>query len=158
VKILKELNLSINIFEGVMYDGKNKISCHPGYNLYSICKIDTNKPNTINKTFEELDTNKPNTINKTFEELEQIYNLKFNTLVIDCEGCYEFILKYLVDKNLLKNIDKIFIEWDGEFMESFLEDNNFVLVDYIIHKLLPNGGVRTYFNKRILSGSQKDDK
>ena len=126
-----------------MYDGKNKISCHPvGIDFYSECNINTNITGTVNKTFEEL---------------EQIYNLKFNTLVIDCEGCYEFILKYLVDKNLLKNIDKIFIEWDGEFMESFLEDNNFVLVDYVMHKCLPNG-VRTYFNKRILSDSQKDDK
>lgn len=142
VKKLKHLNLSINIFEGVIYDGKNKINCYPGNNFYSNCKIDTNITDTVNKTFEEL---------------EQIYDLKFNTLVIDCEGCYEYLFKYLVDKNLLINIDKIFIEWDGEFLESFLEDNNFVLVDYIPHILLPNG-VRTYFNKRMLSALQKDNK
>ncbi len=123
---------NFHIFNGVIYDGINKIECSQPNKLkdYCSCKI-TNSPK--------------NTNNKTFNEIQNLYNLNFNVLVIDCEGCYTSFFKYLKDKNMLKNIEKIFIEWDGEFMEDFLEKNGFLLIDYIDHGSLENG-VRTYLN------------
>ena len=72
-----------------------------------------------------------------------MYNLIFDTLVIDCEGCYESIFKDGIDSGWLNQIRKIIIEWDGEFMEKLLIDNGFKLIDYKEHSSLPNG-VKTY--------------
>jgi len=69
--------------------------------------------------------------------------------VIDCEGCYENIFKYLRKNNLFKNIEKVFIEWDGKFEEYLLERHGFILIDYVKHANLSKG-VRTYLNKNYI--------
>jgi FkbM family methyltransferase len=126
----------INIFNGVVCDGVNKLECSQpeSYDGYCDCKM-TNNPRL--------------TDNKTIPEIEKMFNLKFNVLVIDCEGCYEHIFKYLGKHDLLKNIQKIFIEWDGKFQEYFLEKHGFILIDYIEHSSLTKG-VRTYLNKNYV--------
>lgn len=131
-KLMEKNNKIINIFNGVIYDGINKLECEQPASESGYCDC---KPNQNSST-----------INKTFLEIENMFKLQFNVLVIDCEGCYENIFNYLENKDILKRIDKIFIEWDGKFQENFLEKNNFILVDYIQHPNLDNG-VRTYINK-----------
>ena len=74
----------------------------------------------------------------------------FDTLVIDCEGCYESIFKNAIDSGWLNQIRKIIIEWDGKFMEKLLIDNGFKLIDYKEHSDLING-VKTYV--KSLEGS-----
>ena len=73
---------------------------------------------------------KVNTIK--YPELIEKYKLKFNTLVIDCEGAFYFILKsYPV---ILKNIKKIIIENDFKnikhkiYVLNFLKKNKFNLI------------------------------
>lgn len=135
-KLMVEKNKKINIFNGVICDGVNKIECSnpESFDGYCDCKI-TKQPNK--------------TDNKTILEIEQIFNLKFNVLVIDCEGCYENIFKYLRKNNLFKNIEKVFIEWDGKFEEYLLERHGFILIDYVKHASLSKG-VRTYLNKNYI--------
>jgi FkbM family methyltransferase len=48
--------------------------------------------------------------NYTFEEIEKTYNLKFNTLVVDCEGCLEDFLNENPD--ILKQIKLVMFEKD----------------------------------------------
>ena len=81
----------------------------------------------------------------TIEELENKYNLRFNTLVIDCEGCYQQIFDEFPE--ILQQVSKILIEWDGVFMEDLLLKHNFHKVSYFYHPFLLKG-ISTY--KKIL--------
>ena len=83
------------------------------------------------------------TPNYTFKEIKAKSQVDFNALVIDCEGCYEDIFIDADKNGWLKEIDKIVIEWDGEFMESFLLNNGFQLTDIRSHPNLIKG-VRAY--------------
>ena len=74
-----------------------------------------------------------NVENISFEEIQEQTNIKFDTLVIDCEGAFYFILKDFPD--ILDNIKLIIIENDclDEYQNTFILDtfknNNFNLIE-----------------------------
>ena len=74
---------------------------------------------------------KVNTI--TFNELEEKYNITFDTLVLDCEGAFFYILLDMPE--ILNGVNLIIIENDYRiyehkiYMDSVLKNNNFY-VDY----------------------------
>ena len=72
----------------------------------------------------------------TFEEIEKQYNLKFNTLVVDCEGGFYYILKS--NPNILSNINLLIIENDFPVIEH---------KKYLNKLLLENGFKRIYVEK-----------
>lgn len=86
-----------------------------------------NKDNNIPRGFKEI-----NTI--TLEELNEKYKISFDTLVIDCEGAFFYILKE--SPEILNDIKIIIMENDytkvnhKEFVDKTLLENNFY-VDYI---------------------------
>ena len=69
----------------------------------------------------------------TFEELSNKFNINFDTLVIDCEGAFYYILLDMPE--ILNNANLIIIENDYRTyehkirMDSILKNNNFY-VDY----------------------------
>ena len=69
------------------------------------------------------------------DEIYKKYNLKFNTLVIDCEGAFYYIIKSF--PGILDNINKIIIEndyptWEmKEYVENIFLKNNFKTVETI---------------------------
>jgi len=77
--------------------------------------------------------------NITFKNLQEKYNIVFDTLVIDCEGCYENFLEQNFQNGNLKDIKKIFIEWDGKFIEDSFIKEGFVLVAMLPHTHLEKG-------------------
>jgi FkbM family methyltransferase len=137
-KLSNKLGKKFNIFNGVLNNGLESggLECSDGDDdhMYADCKLSDFPKNTDNITFEKL---------------QKKYNINFNVLVIDCEGCYKKILEDMHNKQTFKNIDKIVIEWDGKFMEDILLQNGFLLVDYIPHSNLKRG-VRTYFKQHLL--------
>lgn len=66
----------------------------------------------------------------TFEEIEKVYNITFDTFVIDCEGAFYYILQD--NSNILKNIKKIIFE------------NDFIKADHkeMVHKSFINNGFK----------------
>jgi FkbM family methyltransferase len=80
-----------------------------------------------------LDGYKPvNTI--TLDELNKKYNIVFDTLVLDCEGAFYYILKDMPE--ILNNIKLIIMENDYHdishktYIDTVLKENNFCL-DYV---------------------------
>lgn len=71
----------------------------------------------------------------SLDDIINKYNLKFNTLVIDCEGAFYYIIQSF--PKILENVNKIIIEndypcWEKkEFVEEILEKNNFKNVETI---------------------------
>ena len=69
----------------------------------------------------------------TFEEIQQKYNIVFDTLVLDCEGAFYYILMDMPE--ILTNIKTIIMEndyWDltkKQYVDQVLKENNFK-VDY----------------------------
>ena len=69
----------------------------------------------------------------TFEEIQQKYNIVFDTLVLDCEGAFYYILMDMPE--ILTNIKTIIMEndyWDitkKQYVDEVLRKNNFK-VDY----------------------------
>jgi len=71
----------------------------------------------------------------TYKELEERYNINFDTLVADCEGCLEKIFKSY--PNILDNIHTIIIENDAKFyngdmdtyIKSFIKKSGFRSVE-----------------------------
>ena len=69
----------------------------------------------------------------TYEELSNKYNIKFDTLVLDCEGAFYYILMDMPE--ILKNVNLIIMENDyhnisnKQFIDNVLRENNFY-VDY----------------------------
>ena len=69
----------------------------------------------------------------TLEELNQKYNIIFDTLVLDCEGAFYYILSDMPE--ILNNINLIIMENDyhdysqKSYIDSILKNNNFY-VDY----------------------------
>ena len=65
----------------------------------------------------------------TFIELETKYNIEFDTLVLDCEGAFYYILHDMPE--ILKNINLIIMENDyfdilkKEYIDNILKKNNF---------------------------------
>jgi len=81
--------------------------------------------------------------NITFTQLEQKFQIQFDTLVIDCEGCYTKLLRQGLESGTMKNIRKIIIEWDGDFLEQEFFQHGFKLVSERRHANLKYG-VRVY--------------
>lgn len=114
------------VFNGVLTDGSYKLDCiSKDIKSYSICN---------NVVVNE------HTENLTFFDMQEKYNLKFDTLIIDCEGCYKY---FLLDILKLPQIKQVQIEWDGEFLEDKILKEGFRLVCTYKHICLPNG-VRIY--------------
>lgn len=69
----------------------------------------------------------------TFEELREKYSIEFDTLILDCEGAFYYILMDMPE--ILKNIQTIIMEndyWDlakKEYIDNILKENGFT-VDY----------------------------
>ena len=69
----------------------------------------------------------------TFDELNKKYNIKFDTLVLDCEGAFYYILMDMPE--ILHNINLIIMENDyndivhKKYIDNILKQNNFN-VDY----------------------------
>jgi FkbM family methyltransferase len=65
----------------------------------------------------------------TYNELNEKYNIAFDTLVLDCEGAFYYILKD--NPEILNNIKKIIMENDYQdlehkkYIDSVLKQNNF---------------------------------
>lgn len=74
--------------------------------------------------------------NISFEQLKTKYRIDFDTLIIDCEGAFYYILQDMPE--LLDNINLIIMENDyvdlrhKEFVDNILRQNNFY-VDYVKH-------------------------
>jgi FkbM family methyltransferase len=77
----------------------------------------------------------------TFEEIEKKYNLKFDTLVIDCEGGFYHILKD--NPNILSNIKLLIIE------------NDFPVIEHknYLNELLVKNGFKRVFVEKLISES-----
>jgi FkbM family methyltransferase len=66
----------------------------------------------------------------TFNELKNKYNIDFDTLILDCEGAFYFILHDMPD--ILKNINLIIMENDyhilseKQYVDYILKKNNFI--------------------------------
>ena len=77
----------------------------------------------------------------TFEELKHKYDIEFDTLVLDCEGAFYYILMDFPE--ILKNIRCIIMENDyeyygqKEYIDKTLIENNFV-IDY--REICPSPG------------------
>jgi len=77
----------------------------------------------------------------TYGELKETYNLEFNTLVMDCEGCYKEIFNDFPE--IFDDIKKILIEWDGEYMHDFLLEKGYRCIDEYYNPVFING-TKTY--------------
>jgi FkbM family methyltransferase len=70
----------------------------------------------------------------TFDELNAKYNIKFDTLVLDCEGAFYYILMDMPE--ILNNVQMIIMEndyWDiskKQYIDEVLKNNNFYR-DYV---------------------------
>jgi FkbM family methyltransferase len=70
----------------------------------------------------------------TLEELYSKYNIDFDTLIVDCEGAFYYILMDMPE--ILNNVNLIIMEndyWDiskKEFVNKVLQENNFY-IDYV---------------------------
>jgi len=70
----------------------------------------------------------------TFDELNAKYNMKFDTLVLDCEGAFYYILMDMPE--ILNNVNMIIMEndyWElskKQYIDDVLEKNNFYR-DYV---------------------------
>lgn len=98
-----------------------------GWNTYT---VDESK-NLDPESFSQL--KKVETI--TLNEINKKYNIDFNTLIIDCEGSFYYIIQSF--PNILNNICKIIIEndyptWERkQFVEDILSKHNFETVETI---------------------------
>jgi FkbM family methyltransferase len=129
-KKLDELSkkYNFNAFNGPLVNENENIKCDKRPDSsYAAC-------NTVNYKVDN---------NITFKKLQEKYNIVFDTLVIDCEGCYEIFLEQNFQNGTLKDIKKIFIEWDGKFIENYFIKEGFVLIAMLPHKYLEKG-VRVY--------------
>jgi FkbM family methyltransferase len=68
----------------------------------------------------------------TFDQLEKKYSIQFDTLILDCEGSFYYILKEM--PNILQNIDLIIIENDftdithKEYVDKCMKENGLVRI------------------------------
>jgi len=112
-------------------------------NSYLECKLVTNDNHNYYNC-EKVNYKVENNI--TFKELQKKFNIIFNTLVIDCEGCYEDIFEDAFETGWIKQIKKIIIEWDGNYLENKILNNGFTLVSYLPHESVEHG-VKVYIRK-----------
>lgn len=74
----------------------------------------------------------------SYEEIEKKYNIEFDTIVIDAEGAFYYIL--LDNPNILKNIKKIIMENDYHNIEHYNFINNLLLSNNFVCKHTSGGG------------------
>ena len=117
-----------NVYHGVIVAENKNLECKLTHGNYFAC--------------ENVDYKVKNNI--TFNELQEKYNIIFDTLVIDCEGCYEDLFSDGFEKGWFDNIKKIIIEWDGRDFEKVILDKGFYFISYLPHVNLEKG-VRVYF-------------
>lgn len=117
-----------------------------GWNTYT---IDETK-NLDHESFSQLQ--KVDSI--TLDEINKKYNIDFNTLIIDCEGAFYYIIQSF--PNILNNISKIIIEndyptWERkQFVEDILLKHNFETVETVslsdeYHRFHPDKLIRDNF-------------
>jgi FkbM family methyltransferase len=120
------LNKRFNIFNGVLRgENSNYVECTGQKDSYATCKVSTAESKTQNLTLDEI---------------EKKFQLVFDTVIIDCEGCYESFLHDVVNHYSIKQIQ---IEWDGTFYEEYILRHGFVLSAVYVHKSIAKG-VRVY--------------
>lgn len=72
---------------------------------------------------------------KTLNEILSIYDIQFNTLIVDCEGCFPNFVRE--NQEFVKNIRLILLEKDQNmpedyiYTDKFLIENGFTLVENI---------------------------
>lgn len=109
-------NSSFHIYEGVISE-KDLYLKYDGYGTMAV----------------ESGTDKINT--KTLNEIKSMYNIDFNTLIVDCEGCFPNFIRENTD--FVKNIKLILLEKDQNmpddyrYTDQFLIENGFKLVENI---------------------------
>lgn len=125
---LKTLGESIdkpfNVFCGVV-KGLQDIDC-----------IGPNKIGSYVKCFPRKSGESQKTINLSVKDLERKFSIQFTAVVIDCEGCYEYILPQILSSNSIKQIQ---IEWDGKFLEQDVLKSGFTLIKNYLHEHLERG-------------------
>jgi FkbM family methyltransferase len=119
---------NFNVYHGAMVGENTNLECKLTHGNYFACN--------------EVDYKVKNNI--TFAKLQEKYNIIFDTLVVDCEGCYENLFVEGFYKGWFKNIKKIIIEWDGKDLEKMILSQGFYFVSYLPHVNLEKG-VRVYF-------------
>ena len=86
----------------------------------------------------------------TYRELKNKYNLKFNTLVVDCEGCFLNVLESIGDD--ITEIEKIILEKDQAHLcdynkiEDILKKNNFTKIIDAFHSVYIRNNVSNLTN------------
>lgn len=111
-----------HIFNGYISNKKKKI-------------VYANYGTTLENYNPLLDAGKENTIEYlSYQDFKKKYNLKFNVLVVDCEGCMQELIDDIGDD--IKNYDKVFFEKDYpnktnyKYIREILLENNFKIVKY----------------------------
>ena len=122
-----QLGKEFRVFCGVVRGNNSKyVQCTGSKDSYAVCRDSTEASLTKNLTLDELEVR---------------FNITFDTVVIDCEGCYVSFLQDILSRNTIKQIQ---IEWDGKFLEDeILTNSGFSLTARYIHHVLPLG-VRVY--------------
>ena len=101
----------------------------------------------------------------TLDEINKKYNIDFNTLIIDCEGAFYYIIQSF--PNILNNICKIIIEndyptWERkQFVEDILLKHNFETVETIslsdeYHHFHPDKLIRDNFYQVKIKNKNKN--
>lgn len=111
----------------------------------AISKVNLYQKDWTTKPFDEInDIENWKQINtKSWEEIKNKYNMKFNTLVADCEGALYYIIKE--NPNFIQSFDKIIIENDFNDIEhKKFVDNNFK--KYNFKKVYFEGPKRYYYD------------
>jgi hypothetical protein len=114
-----------HVFEGVVRgEGDKLLQCETkSLGEYCVCK----------------ESNHPTTKNATIADLEAKFG-KFQSVVIDCEGCYTSLLPDILGSASIKQIQ---IEWDGPFLEEAILRSGYVLSGAYEHVNVEYG-VRVY--------------
>jgi FkbM family methyltransferase len=92
VKTLNEIsknNGSFHVYNGALVCNNINLECKLQTGNYFKCEKVNYKVNN----------------NITYEELQNKYNIEFNVLVIDCEGCYEMFLRYGFENKMFDKIN-----------------------------------------------------
>jgi len=126
-KLGQNLKKPFNVFCGVLR-GQNAefLECHGKPNSYAKC-------HTLSKQSTKTE-------NLTLNEIQTRYNINFNTIIIDCEGCYTSFINDILSNYTITQIQ---IEWDGPFLENQILNAGFVCTGIYKHADLSKG-VRVY--------------
>jgi FkbM family methyltransferase len=124
-----------NIIKGIISNGKKySLTCENICNGYGT------------QTIEDSSSNIPI---YSLDEIKQMYNLKFNVLVADCEG----FLQTFFDENpsLYKDLKIVIYERDGDYtkMESLLVEHGFINVEVDVYIKKEFLGLYSYLNLRV---------